>query len=49
MQLVLTTCEAAMHAQLGADPVTSERACAVLAATPADLLFRRGFARRRPA
>jgi hypothetical protein len=42
MEVVLKTCEAGMRAQLGGPRVTPEAACAALAATPADLLFRRG-------
>jgi hypothetical protein len=43
MEVVLKTCEAGMRARLGAGQVKGETACAVLEATPADLLFRRGF------
>src|SRR4029077_5495395 len=43
MEIVLKTCEAGMRAQLGSGQGKAEAACAVLEATPADLLFRRGF------
>jgi hypothetical protein len=43
MEAVLKTCEAGLRAQLGAGQVKDEAAFAVLEATPADLLFRRGF------
>ena len=45
LETVLRTCEAGMRAQLAAatEEVTPERALAVLARTPADALFRRGF------
>jgi hypothetical protein len=43
MEEVLKTCDAGMRAQLGAGEVNGEAACALLEATPADLLFRRGF------
>jgi len=42
LELVLKTCEAGMRAQLGA-ATTAAQALAVLAQTPADALFRRGF------
>lgn len=44
LEMVLRTCEAGMQAQVGAGQVKPERALSVLAQTPADLLFRRGFA-----
>ena len=43
LETVLKTCEAGMRAQLAAGRVTAEQALAVLAQTPADALFRRGF------
>jgi hypothetical protein len=43
LELVLRTCEAGMRAQIGAEEATPPRALAVLAVTPADTLFRRGF------
>jgi hypothetical protein len=43
MEVVLKTCEAGMRARLGPGAVQGEAACAVLQATPADLLFRLGF------
>jgi Family of unknown function (DUF6178) len=43
LEKVLETCEAGMRTQVGAGPVTPEQAVAVLARTPADALFRRGF------
>ena len=43
LERVLETCEAGMRTQLGAGRVTSAEALAVLAGTPADALFRRGF------
>ncbi|HEY4394382.1 MAG TPA: DUF6178 family protein [Polyangia bacterium] len=44
LEMVLRTCEVGMRAHLGAGPAAAEEARAVLAGTPADLLFRRGFA-----
>ena len=43
LEKVLETCEAGMRTQVGAGRVTPEQALAVLARTPADALFRRGF------
>ena len=43
MEVVLKTCEAGLRARLGAGPAKDGAAFAVLEATPADLLFRRGF------
>jgi hypothetical protein len=43
LELVLKTCEAGIRAHLGASAVTPAQALAVLAQTPADALFRRGF------
>jgi hypothetical protein len=43
MELVLKTCEAGLLAQLGAGRATPDQALAALAATPADVLFRRGM------
>jgi hypothetical protein len=43
MELVLRTCEAGLLAQLGAGRATPDQALAALAATPADVLFRRGM------
>jgi hypothetical protein len=43
LEVVLETCEAGLRAELGAAPATRQRALAVLAVTPADALFRRGF------
>jgi hypothetical protein len=43
LEMVLRTCEAGMRAQLTAGPAKPEQALAVLAKTPADTLFRRGF------
>jgi len=43
LETVLRTCEAGVRAQLAPGPATSEAALAVLAGTPADILFRRGF------
>jgi hypothetical protein len=43
LELVLRTCEAGIRTQLGVDPAQPEQALAVLAETPADTLFRRGF------
>jgi hypothetical protein len=43
LERVLETCEAGMRAQLGAGRSTPDQALAVLARTPADALFRRGF------
>ena len=40
---VLETCEAGMRTKLGAGRATPAEALAVLAGTPADALFRRGF------
>jgi hypothetical protein len=47
LELVLRTCEAGMKAQLAPGRTKREQALAVLAQTPADALFRRGF--REPA
>jgi hypothetical protein len=48
MEATLRTCEGGMRAQLeDAEPVTPERALAVLMQTPADALFRRGFGGER--
>lgn len=46
IEVVLTMCEAGLRAHLGADAATGESAGALLASTPADLLFRRGFRSR---
>ncbi|HLK88552.1 MAG TPA: DUF6178 family protein [Polyangia bacterium] len=43
LETVLATCEAGLRDELGSAPQTAERALAVLARTPADTLFRRGF------
>ncbi len=43
LQTVLETCEEGLRTTLAASRVTHERALAVLARTPADTLFRRGF------
>jgi len=43
LELVLKTCEAGVRAHLGASAIMPEQALAVLAQTPADALFRRGF------
>ncbi len=45
LETVLRTCEAGMRAAIAATPVTPEEALAVLAGTPADLLFRKGHPR----
>jgi hypothetical protein len=42
LEAALGTCEAGMRALLPPGQATPERACAVLARTPADILFRRG-------
>lgn len=46
MEVVLSTCEAGLRARLGVGQASAEAACAVLATTSADLLFRRGFGPR---
>jgi hypothetical protein len=43
LEMVLETCEAGMRTQLEAGRVLPDQALAVLARTPADTLFRRGF------
>ena len=43
LETVLRTCEAGMRAQLAAGGANPEQALALLARTPADTLFRRGF------
>jgi hypothetical protein len=43
LETVLQTCEAAMRTQLASGRATPEEAIAVLARTPADVLFRRGL------
>jgi hypothetical protein len=43
LETVLATCEAGMRAQLAATESAPEQALALLARTPADTLFRRGF------
>jgi hypothetical protein len=43
LEMVLRTCEAGMRAQLAPARVNPDRALTVLARTPADRLFRRGF------
>jgi hypothetical protein len=43
LETVLATCEAGLRTELGSASATAERALAVLALTPADALFRRGF------
>jgi hypothetical protein len=43
LEMVLKTCEAGMRARCGAERVTPERAREVLAETPVDVLFRRGY------
>jgi hypothetical protein len=43
LEMVLRTCEAGMRAQLPTSRVDQEQALAVLAQTPADVLFRRGL------
>jgi hypothetical protein len=43
LETVLRTCEAGMRTQLAAGGVNPERALTLLARTPADTLFRRGF------
>jgi hypothetical protein len=44
LETVLRTCDAGLRAQLPAGPPTPDQALAALAQTPADALFRRGFA-----
>jgi hypothetical protein len=43
LETVLKACEAGMCAQAASVPMTAEEALAVLAGTPADVLFRRGW------
>jgi hypothetical protein len=47
LELVLATCEAGLRAQLAATEAAPEQALALLARTPADTLFRRGFPETR--
>jgi hypothetical protein len=47
LEMVLRTCEAGLRAQLTPTRVTPEQALALLAAMPAETLFRRGFCGRR--
>src|SRR6185437_11238818 len=46
LETVLRTCEAGIRAEPASGRAPAEEALAVLAATPADLLFRRGFRAR---
>jgi hypothetical protein len=48
LEMVLATCEAGLRAQLGSPTADPERAQSVVARTPADILFRRGFGLTNP-